>query len=68
MNELMTQFLKEYRSIISYAIILNEDSATDYYDVSYRTRSFGIVKTGICKVSVDEFNKFKRIQTAVIWE
>lgn len=72
----MTKFLKRYKDNITSATVLNQDTATDYYEVAYKawvldaySPSLQYVEyDGTCKVSVDEFRKFRKIEEAVIWE
>lgn len=72
----MTKFLKRYKDNITSATVLNQDTATDYYEVDYKAWVLDVTSPslqyveydGICKVSVDEFTKFKKIEEAVIWE
>jgi len=76
MDTLMAKFLKRYKDNVTTATVLNEENATDYYEVKYKawvldTYSPSLEYTeyeGNCKVSVDEFKKFKKIEEAVIWE
>jgi len=76
MNKIMLKFLKRYKDNVVYAIVLNQDSALDYYAVKYTAEivdayspSLSMVEyDGQCKVSVEEFNKFRKIEEAVIWE
>ena len=76
MNKIMLKFLKQYKDNVLSAIVLNEDSALDYYAVNYTAWVTDVYSpdlsdfeyNGHCKVSVDEFNKFRKIEEAVIWE
>jgi hypothetical protein len=76
MNKIMLKFLKQYKDNVLSATVLNEDSALDYYVVKYVAWVVDVYSSdmgdfeydGQCKVSVDEFNKFRKIEEAVIWE
>ena len=76
MNEIMAKFLKRYKDNITSATVLNEENATDFYEVKYKAWVLDVYSPsleyteyeGNCKVSVDEFTKFKKIEEAVIWE
>lgn len=76
MDKLMLKFLRRYKDNASSATILNIDTASDYYEVDYTAwvlNSYSpsldyIEYDGKCKVSVEEFTKFKKIEEAVIWE
>jgi len=74
MNKLMLKFLQRYKPNIATCKILN--TTTDFYGVKYKFvlininnyDTNNIIHTGKCKVSIDEFNKFKKIEEAIIWE
>ena len=76
MNKLMYKFLKRYKTNVLSAIVLNEDSALDYYAVKYTAWVVDGYSPdladfeyyGECKVSVEEFKKFRKVEEAVIWE
>jgi len=76
-DELMLKFIKRYKSNTVRAIIENQDMKPgDYYDVNCNIEVPDIYSMGTdvinyeahCKVSVDEFNKFKSVEDAVIWD
>jgi len=73
MDELMLKFIKRYKSNTVRAVVVNPDMKPgDYYDVNCNIKLGNIYNMGTyeahCKVSVDEFNKFKSVEEAVIWD
>jgi len=81
MNNLMLNFIQQYSSkVISCNFDMYDLPAKangDYYDVVCTIWDMKIGDNGLmqplqsvkkCKVSIDEFNKYKRKQEAVIWE
>lgn len=79
METIMLKFLKRYKSDIVRITISNTlQDCMDYYfvecvfnieDPQYSESNGNVFEyTRTCRVNIDEFNKFKSIEEAVIWD